>query len=391
MSGPKGYGYTVVSQEELDRREIADIKGRCGQMRAQIQAAMAEMEALGYQANLVQLSEPDAENLAGWRKHVEAVSKEVGSVNQQLMAIRVKSCQQQIKSLMESTSSLITTALVENPGAEEAAASINPTDKKMADSVMAAVELIGSILDDDVRDVLAAQAQSVLKVMASDPAKCKSMITALQADVQEARRAQKAAQRLRGDIDALRVELGGLEPEDHSVLSMRLDSVRSLAELDSLRREIVVRREAQRASQDRRFVAEQTAEALRDLGYEVGDDFVVQAGAGNPSVVLPPDAQGFGLEMRFLPNSERLLTHVVSFGDADQAHGMSVESTTCQDLDTVSQELARRGVQVACFHQKGVGEVPITQIEEPALATPVTKKVAKKRRRRTTSAKERGI
>jgi hypothetical protein len=126
------------------------------------------------------------------------------------------------------------------------------------------------------------------------------------------------------------------------------------------------------AEQDREYVVHQTRVALAELGYEVGEEFESVAVAGGPAVVTRADLPDHGLQLRFLPGSQRLLSNVVAFGDTSAVRDEEVEDITCHDIEALQEAWRREGIEGEFRHRQAPGAVRVERVSRPRTTSRTT-------------------
>lgn len=276
MSHGTGSGYCVVSTAELNRRAVAGARLRCAALRARLELATGRPAAV---------SEPMHGSITAWERHEAALVAAIdAAVLRSLAAPPARPSGKQPQGEAERLDRL---ERVDGPDGPER------------------VDRVAEVLARRESRAQDARARLVHRA---------ERLADLYADVPDAA-ALRAALQQRADSRDL----------DEATL------VRVEAELERLR----VRAAAEA---DRRFVVEQTAAALRSLGYAVGEEFVPQALRGR-AVVGAPEGPAYGLELDFHPQRPRLVTEVVAFTPAN-AHDRKAEEAACRNLELLTAELA---------------------------------------------------
>lgn len=333
MSHGTGSGYAVVSPAELNRRAVGGARLRCRALRARLGDSS--------------LSEPLNGSVAAWQRYEAALTDAVDAA---ALALLEGAARERIDELP--------LTLPERPAADAD-----------GDEIGAALERIRPLLarveDDDVRARLVATARSAWMRRTDEPAAARGLLQVVRAEVQRALRAHDARAQLTARATRLadtHADVPGAEPlraalEEHAATIDEETLVRVEQQLAELRAKAS-------AEADRRFVVEQTAAALRSLGYAVGEQFVPQA-LGGRAVVGAPEGPSYGLELDFHPQRPRLVTEVVAF-TLSSTHDREAEEAACRNLDLLAEQLA---AEVALTREQTLepGAAPVVRV--PARAS----------------------
>lgn len=179
--------------------------------------------------------------------------------------------------------------------------------------------------------------------------------------VSAAVRQEKAHAAIRAEAAELALRLAEVPGTDALKADLRaIDRRESLA---AARERVTAAAAAHRAELDRGFVVQQTADALRELGYELDEDFEVLASAGERAVVHRPDLPAHGMQVVFPDGSATMLTKVVAVAETTVSADLAAEEITCQDVGRIRAALLERGVTGEATFQKEPGAVPVERVE----------------------------
>lgn len=311
MSHGTGSGYAVVSPAELNRRAVDGARLRCSALRARL--------------GETQLAAPLNGSVSAWERYEATLTEALDAAALALVAEAVQIRTDELTLLL--------------PQPREAA----PADTSDADDIGAALErarpLLARIEDDAARTGLVATARKAWTIRSEDPAAARGLLQVVRAEAQRELRAQDA----RTQLTARAMRLADLHADVPGAEPLRATLEERAAAIDEetlvrVEQELLALRAKANAEADRRFVVEQTADALRALGYTVGETFVPQA-LGGRAVVGAPEGPSYGLELDFHPKRPRLVTEVVAFTPSN-AHDREAEEAACRHLDLLAEQLA---------------------------------------------------
>lgn len=323
MSHGTGSGYAVVSPAELNRRAVDGARLRCAALRARL--------------GTTSLTEPLNGSAAAWQRYECALIEAVDAAAMELVAdaVRVRTDE-------------LALVLPAHPPAQRGDMS----------------DLLARVVDASARARLTTIVRQAAD--ADDPAAARGLLQVVRAEAQRELRAQDARVQLTARARRL-ADLYADVPAA-AVLRATLEERAPTIEEDTLVRveqQLVELRARAIAEADRRFVVEQTAAALRTLGYAVGEEFVPEALSGR-AVVTAPEGPSYGLELDFHPQRPRLVTEVVAFTPSS-AHDREAEEAACRNLERLSSEL-EGAVALTREQTLAPGAAPVVRLTAPATA-----------------------
>jgi hypothetical protein len=356
MSGPKCGHYTVVSEEELRRRRLAAARDRFSRARAELLAFRVELNAAEATYGVLAFAGPadevpDGEDASALETGAEQLERAVESARAELdravSAARVRH--------FAAEGSKLTASLKESGPRRRAAADQPGETREEVARVLA--RLPGSATQDAVASCNSLATKCLTAVRATDR---EQLLAALRLAVQrESDRARTVAAN-RTKIGALYAELDGLAGRDVEVVRGLLKG----AALDEpvtpdLEARVLAARNAAREELDREFVLGAAAEALAQLGYSIGEDFITAVPEGGGLVDLPHSAR-HGVMVR--ERDGQLLVNVVRYdstGNREPADDTAAEESFCTDFDAVRSILAERGVELDMLRADAPGATPM--------------------------------
>lgn len=381
MSGPKGYGFTVMpSPAELARREVAVIRGRCAAMSSRLVQAEQEAANLGNSRQRKAPRAPKSDEVDDWRRYEARVRERLEAAE---AAIRTGRQAVWAEQLARQTSGLVRQL------SADLAATIRQSDRhatpresvrtKAERSVASAVEVASTIGDDDLRALLLKRATAVAQRRESDSgAAVGGALRLLQAEIQSALRHQRREDALNERRSSLDLTLAEHDGADAAALRASVWTA-DHRECDRLDRELARIQAQARIEADRAYVVAQASAVLRDLGYEVDADDEIEVLEGSSVTTLATSGRSRAMRLQLLTARDQLLTNAVAVDDSDD---VDVEQEFCTEQQEVRAQLARRGVALELVHHTPVGQVPVERLSDRATAA------GRPRRRRKPGAKE---
>lgn len=350
MSHGTGSGYAVVSQMELHRRCVAAARLRCVSLSARLQSVLSQ---IGQRAHATEA--PASISLAAWERH-EADLRE--QLERAFAEIETAAFRTQVAEV---------TAIVPNWQPVGGWFDYGPLDEQVDDeaeervrlSIIRSLELVARMDDPVHRQRLATLADRALRVLEEDRAAARGHLNVIRAEAQASLRLQSARTVLVKRVEAARHDYADVVGERAEVLRDELQHVVGQADLDAIEAELTQIRDVATAEADRRYVIEQAAAALRDLGYEIGEEFVPSA-LEQRTVVRSPDLPGYGVELDFQKRRRRLVTEVVAY-TADRRGDVAAEEAFCEHLDALADKL---GDVVALTREQTIepGEADVVRV-----------------------------
>ena len=322
MSHGTGSGYAVVSQVELNRRCVEAARLRCISCVARLGVVSPGTPVA---------SPPTSISVTAWeayeadlREQLERAFAEIEAAAFRTRAAEVT----EIVPIWRPDDSWIDDAEVVPDGAAE---------ERVRGSLICALELVARVEDPAHRRRLATLADRALRVLEEDRATARGHLNVIRAEAQASLRLQASRTILAKRVEAARHDYADVLGERADVLRQDLEHVIGQQDLDAIEAELTQIRDAATAEADRRFVIEQAAAALRELGYDIGEEFVPSA-MESRTVVRTPDLPGYGVELDFQKKRRRLVTEVVAY-TADRRGDVAAEEAVCEHLDALAATL----------------------------------------------------
>lgn len=182
---------------------------------------------------------------------------------------------------------------------------------------------------------------------------------ALRLALSSARRPETLSERTQARADLLAIDAASIDDPEAQDLAEFISNTGATADLDDLEARVAEFRERSEAEEDRRFVIDRAREALRDLGYTVGEEFV-EAALRGPVVVAAPSSPGVGIELDFQPGRSSLVTETVALTpDVDD---LVAAQAGCAVMDALDEALKASGVEVVVESETPPGAHPLKRV-----------------------------
>lgn len=365
MSGPKCYEYAVSAAELERQRAVSDAQARCFVLEQRAKSDAAEAATLGETVAYVESapripSTATAEEAAAVAALYELHANEV--------ARRCKAAR---------AAAIARSFAVHVPKELQGKINLNwdsPADKAIAeqasvDDVAAHIIVSLAYVSDNATRTAWFDLAATLTTSGSSLARAK----ALSLEVHTHLRAQRQHESLTAEASEIALTLAAIDSPAAREAHQALACITDRASLKSATALAIAARAEHDAAVERRFVVEQTIEALAELGYEVDEDFRTTALAGGFAVAPRDGLAEYALQMRFDPVSAQLFTNTVALNIGTLVTAdVAAETTTCADIESVGERLHRDGVMLTRSHTAAPGAVPIehrTDIERKSPAT----------------------
>lgn len=358
MSHGTGSGYAVVSHVELNRRAVEAARLRCASLAARIRSVLAQA------GDRVEVAEPPTSiSVTAWQRYEAGLREQLEQAFSRIEADAYRAHAAEVSQIV--TSWQPDETWVEEPGEAESLPD-GAAEERVRASIGRALELVARVEDPAHRQRLATLADRALRILEEDRAGARGHLTVIRAEAQASLRLQAARTVLAKRVEAARHDYADVIGERADVLRSELAHVVGQQDLDAIEAEFIGLRDAATAEADRRFVIEQAAEALRDLGYDIGEEFVPSALEAR-TVVRTPDLPGYGVELDFQKKRRRLVTEVVAY-TADRRGDLAAEEAFCVHLDALADTL---GEAVVLTREQTIQPGAADVVRVAASATPI--------------------
>ena len=388
MSGPKGFGYEVVSAQELRRREDEARAGRCRRHVVTLAGLHDQLRRCGCSVDGPADEPPstDRQSMIAWE---EALIRAIDAAREQVREESAKEIMRRLRSgdrpVDVSGLSLGGGPPGDRPAPPDRAGAPPERDarRRVAADVDAVVGLLAGLRDPAVREELTTTARAVLDV--DDPAQARGDLLTLKTRATEALRVQD----LRDLAAQEALALAASRSRAAADLRARAERVTTAAELSGLRGRIAELVEQERREADARFVQGALEEVLAELGFAVDEDFELQD-YGAVGVASHASCPGYGVRFQVNPGAQTLFTRVVSRRESSPEEDARAEALTCDEVRAVADRLHGRGVSTELRFSRRPGEVAVEKqlapAKAPAAEAPASRPAATGRDARRASA-----
>lgn len=383
MSGPKGFGYEVVSAQELRRREDEARAGRCRRHVVTLAGLHDQLRRCGCSVDGPADEPPstDRQSMIAWE---EGLIRAIDAAREQVREESAKEIMRRLRS-GDRPVDVSGLSLGDRPAPPDRAGAPPERDarRRVAADVDAVVGLLAGLRDPAVREELTTTARAVLDV--DDPAQARGDLLTLKTRATEALRVQD----LRDLAAQEALALAASRSRAAADLRARAERVTTAAELSGLRGRIAELVEQERREADARFVQGALEEVLAELGFAVDEDFELQD-YGAVGVASHASCPGYGVRFQVNPGAQTLFTRVVSRRESSPEEDARAEALTCDEVRAVADRLHGRGVSTELRFSRRPGEVAVEKqlapAKAPAAEAPASRPAATGRDARRTSA-----
>lgn len=374
VSGPKGYDYAVRSAEFERRRAVEEARALCESLRERALTDASEAAAFGRQIRDV--AEPPAIHDGATAAEAQRAAAEYAETCRTVAAARDEARADSIARAFarELPATLGTNGITiawwnaragdegtaTSPGTELATPAAREHVLDDHDSREQLVQRITAklvpVVDAARREAWFGETTALLDT--DDPATATRLLRALEREVDRELRTQRRSERIRAEADQIAQSIAAI---DSPAAQRARESLDLASDRDGLRAAAELARTARAEYLDleeRRFVVEQTIEALAELGYEVEGGFRTTVLEGDFAVAPKAGLREHALQVRFV--GDRMLTNTVSLVDTtSRTADIAAEDETCSDLEAVQARLQQNGVILERRHARPSGAVPV--------------------------------
>ncbi len=364
MSGPKGYGYSVVSEAERRRREDEARSGRCEQHVITLAGLLGQLRF--YEASIPQpVAEPaqrTRESLIAWEL---ALQKAIGDLESLLREEATKAIDRRLSSLRHEVDASGVTLGARRPAARMAS---NPPLRAsdiaaIASEIEIVVQAIAKIQESALRDDLTVSAERVVGL--TDLAQAKGDLLTLKTKVAGALQTQDL-RRLAND--AL-LDVAHLESPQVDGLRVRAARVASIQDVADVRRAVAETLEAAVRASDAEFVEAALEDVLDELGFTIGAGFELADLGRSVAVASHADHPGYGVRVQLNPANGMIYTRLVSHRPSSPEEDALAEDETCVKVHALSANLIKHGVAAELKSERHPGETPVERQEDRSTGT----------------------
>lgn len=381
MSGPKGYGYSVISAAELQRREDDAREGRCRHQALALASLSGELKHYGVSGAPV-VQEPTRrthDSLIIWESALERAIAATQHKVDEASAVAL------VRTLSARRAPLDVSGINLGEGKRQARGVI-PGDTgtedraRLDDEVRKLAQMLARLRDRHVRDELSGRAFGVLAL--ANLAQARGDLLTVKSQVTAALRAQECT-----DL-ALQAVLGiaHLDSPAADELRGRAATTTNASDVGEIRSAVTALLEADRRARDASFVEAALVEVLAELGFSVGEAFELPNPQRQVVLVDHADHPGYGLRLQVNPVDGKLYTRVVAEGGTSAEDDARAEAATCTKVRALAAGLKEHGVSAELQFERQPGERPVDRREVPTTAQASRRQPSS---RRTTRPQER--
>ena len=375
MSGPKGYGYRVVSTEELRRRDDDARAGRCGHLTAVLAELAGQLRQFGA-SSVPDALEPSTlthDSLISWEFSLQS------AIDDARNCLREESGRAIVRRVSAARASADVEGLT--LGVRRAPArsgSSGPAADTALDGVTAdvrkVIDFVAEIRDAAMREDLAQMAERVLRTTSA--AQAKGDLLSLKTKAVKALEVQGHQ-----DMAAQAVmDIAHLEGDQAAAVRRLASAVRSAEELSEVKAAVASLLEVATRASDAEFVESALEDVLKELGFTLGGGFELADLSRSVAIADHADHPGYGVRVQLNPENGMIYTRVVAERATSPEDDIRAEDETCAKVHAMAENLARHGVTAELRLERQPGEVPV----ERHAATPGR---TKQKRTRTRAAR----
>lgn len=409
MSGPKGYGYRVVSEEELRRRADAARLVRCTKLVSSIKGLFGIAERLGlscevpesvaiqasYSAeeeqSLIQTSAEVKKAIDDERRrlrvcsmkaelaetirsckylsseiteddYIAAAAKASDSLNDESVLVKALYLASQDAKRMEAESIADSVAKSYGQHPQHFSFDILPakwtrgkdSDSTFLEILQPVADAISEVRDDGTRQIAREKLGSIAGL--SDPITVQGELLSLKNWLHSVLEAESWAELAAKEI--MRIEHVESELADKArSMSENVSSRRAYAELNSAVSEALAEYDRM---EDAQYVQIALREALEALGFTIGEEFST-TDFGEVGVAVHSSVPGYGIRIQNNTKSSQILTRVVSYSESKPDQDTRAELETCPMVHSLANELESHGVDMRLMTEKKPGECQVSQ------------------------------
>lgn len=383
MSGPKGFSYTVSSPELIRVQAVSSARSQCAALWQQLSAEVTQVRALG--GTVAGLDRPPriADSVsaaragavaAEYERHVQAVREQC---RQARLAAVARSFADHLPAQVVAHIDLVWRLVpADRPAvsARSGAGEANPSRPADQQATSAQVRSVGSRVLAELTEVLDERRRTAWVRVVGELTDAPDTTTltlrrmrAVEQQVGECLREQARELQLRAEADQIALSIADLDNDAARRARTELARVGDRAGLRIAAASARAAREQHQAELEREFVIEQTAQALRELGYEVDEGFRMAALDGQFVVATNERRPEHGLQFKFPVSGRSVLTNAVAIVDGTtSAQDTRAEEATCTHLGLVQSRVAQSGVSLVRVHAQPPGAVPIERRTDAA-------------------------
>lgn len=379
MSGPKGYRYSVVSAEELRRREDQAREGRCRQHVLTLAGLAAQLQYYGEQCpSVARPSATTHDGLVAWEA---ALQQAVDQAKNQVTAASVAAVTRQLDEARGEVDTSQVTLGARRTAPRQAPDEADAWRGRVLAEVTKVTKVVGGLRDQEVRDRLTALAASVATTTSQPQAR--GDLQTLKDWTYQAQRAQQC-QDLAADVV---LAVAHLETPQADQVRERAAQAGTPDDVAAIREDVAALVEADQKAGDAQYVRDALEDVLEEMGFDVGEGFELADLGRAVAVVADDEHPGYGLRFQVSPDNGMIYTRVVAEDGTSAAADQQVEEETCAKVYAVAAGLQRHGVSAELTLERQPGQTAVERHETPRTA----RQAARRKKSRSRPARGRSV
>lgn len=359
MSGPKGYGYTVVSEAERRRREDAARFARCEQHAIALAGLIGQLRHLGAPVPQA-VPEPSArthEALIVWES---ALQQAISSTEARIREESAKAIRRRLDLGKRSVDPAGVSLGARRPAGRPAPA---PGLAAVAAEVAKVIDVIAGVRDASAREDLTRLAERVART--TSPAQAKGDLLTLKTEAANA----LDMQGYRDLAVRSTLEIADITTPAADAVRARAAEVASAADVAEVRRSVAQLVETAERASDAEFVEAALEEVLVELGFGIGEGFALADLDRSVAVADHAEHPGYRVRVQLNPANGMIYTRVVAERAATPEEDARAERDSCDKVHAMAQRLQQHGVAAEMTSERQPGEVPVERAEAKPAGT----------------------
>lgn len=361
MSGPKGFGYTVVSEAERRRREDAARSARCEQHVIALAGLVGQLRHLGAPVPQA-VREPSVKTREALIVWEDALQQAISNTEARIREESAKAIRRRLDLGKPAVDPASVSLGARRPAARPAPVPV-PERDAVAAEIAKVIDLIAGVRDASAREDLARIAERVARTTSKAQA---------QGDLLTLKTTVANALDIQGYRDlAVRsaLEIADITTPEADAVRARAAEVTSAAEVSEVRRSVAELAEAADRARDAEFVEAALAEVLVELGFGIGEGFALADLDRSVAVADHAEHPGYRVRVQLNPANGMIYTRVVAERAATTEEDARAERESCDKVHAMAQRLQQHGVAAEMTSERQPGEVPVARVETKPAST----------------------
>jgi hypothetical protein len=358
LSGPKSYSVSLTAEQLAKIRAVSEARARYAAAEGSYNRASGKCYAYGVSVEPLSVTQPSKDSSEEMNQRSEIIEAETNVLEHRLAVARAEHIARELDTSraafdLSSVDLAVPSAELDSMKASEAGS--EASDGSMESFLV----VLAQITSDRIRASLCQRLERINNLDAMPRVARAASFSALRVEAARVLRDERRRENVRSRAREMLARIADVQSVDADNLRARLASVSTLVECESIAgavEEIRARVEGEAA---RRFILEQSAEVLQELGYVVGREFQSAVLEGKPVFPSRLSLGTYALRLQVPADGEKVLTNVVSEGPSDYSSDVAAEEETCRDLSQWVVGMSRRGVDLTMVHQQPIGRIPV--------------------------------